>query len=132
MLRKILPILLIFSILVNPVLADDKVVNVVKGETVPFSGVLLPPAKAEEMKAQLIERDTLKLYVTSYEKSIDLYKANEVDYNRKIKLISEQNDNLAKNLSDSRSVSEWTRFGYFMLGVVGTVAAGYGIKKATQ
>lgn len=132
MLKKTLPILLISLIAVKPILADDKAVNLVKDQPAPYSGVLIPPAKAQEMKEQLIEYDNLKLINESYKRSIELYKSNELSYNDKIDKINTQNDTLAKQLNSSREVSEWTRFGYFMLGVLGTVSAGYVVKKVTQ
>lgn len=131
-LKKIISITLIVSNLFASVSYAEDVIFIVKDDKAPYTGYLFPTDKASQMKNKLMDCDLTTKTNESLLTSISLYKKNEEDYNKKIDLLSVQNDNLAKNLYEARQVSFWDRFGFFLLGVVGTTAAAYAVKKAIQ
>jgi hypothetical protein len=130
-LNKVISIILITNSFSTICFADD-VVYVNKDDKAPFQGYLFSDAKAKEVKFKLIDLDTNIKLNESLNKSIELYKANEIDLNKKVEILNTQNNNLAENLYKAREVSFWDRFGFFLLGVAGTTLAVYGVKKAAQ
>ena len=98
-----------------------------KGYTLLQDSWVFSPAKAKDVRDRLIDGDTFQKLNESLSKSIDLYKKNETINDNKINLLLEQNDKLAKSLLAERTVGSWERFGYFLLGVIGTVGAGFAI-----
>lgn len=105
----------------------DQAINLGLGDKAPFAGVLLPQSLADSMKLSLINADYNKALSDSLQKSVDLYKANEVLYQNKITLYSDQNDKLASRVSSEQTTSDWTKGLYFVLGVLATCAAGYSV-----
>ncbi|NJO65455.1 MAG: hypothetical protein HC836_47400 [Richelia sp. RM2_1_2] len=90
------------------------------------------PDKAKEVRNKLIDLEFFTETNKSLNRSIELYKSNELIYQNKEKILLEQNDNLAKNLNDSRTLSSWERIGWFTLGIAAAVLAGFAIKKAGE
>ena len=125
-LTKILSILLITAIPLN---SYAGALHIVKDQPAPYSGVLLDDDTMKAIQKDLVDGDANKQLVESYKKSIDLYKANEDLYQKKVDLYSKQNDVLAANLQSERSVSNWGRLGFFLLGVAATCLAGYSISR---
>lgn len=107
----------------------DQAVRLSKDQPAPYAGVLLSEGMADQMKKDLIEADYNKALIESYKKSVDLYKANELLYQSKVDLYSSQNDKLAESLQSERSVSNWGRLAWFILGVGATCLAGYSISR---
>lgn len=126
--NKIICLLLIHSF-VN-IKADTDPFFAQKGYTLLQDSWIFSPAKAKDVRDRLIDLDTYQKLNESLNKSIELYKKNEVINDNKINLLIEQNDRLAKSLLAERTVGGWERFGYFLLGIVATVGAGFAIKKA--
>lgn len=126
-------ILLSFLIIVNSTFcyADDSV-PLNKGQAAPFDGTLLSNDKANQTRKELIELDELRLKEPSYKRTIDLYKSNENLYSDKIKIVSDQNDNLAKNLYEARSLTTWEKLGYFALGAAVAGLAVRGIQQSLK
>ena len=126
--RKILKIFLISLLIGNTALGlDAKYLPI--GTPAPFEGYLLTVPKAKEIRQQLIEADDLKVLNTSLNKSLVLQKEITTLTEDKVKLVSDQNDKLAKSLMDERSVSSWERLIWFSLGIIGTGVAVWSIKK---
>lgn len=112
-------------------LAED-VVIVEKNSPAPFTGFLFPREKAQEVRIKLLENDRLNDMISSYNKSIDLYKKNEDVQNQKVNILLEQNDKLAKSLGDARTVSTFERVAWFIGGMLVTSAAVYGASKLAK
>lgn len=123
-------ILLVF--ISNISFAEDKVQELQIGQISPYTGILMPQSKADQIKMDLINADYNKAVNESLNKSIELYKSNETLYQNKVNVLTDQNNNLAKNLYEERSLSAWEKFGLFGLGILATVGAGFAIKKASQ
>lgn len=83
-------------------------------------GTLLDKEQADRIKDQLIERDAFEKENASYKKSVELYKSNEVILSNQKDLLLNQNIKLTETLNDQRDMSEWTKIGYFVLGVAVT------------
>ena len=127
--NKSVKILLILLTIVIPLNSYAGVVRLVKDQPAPYSGVLLEEETIKSMQKDLIDADANKQLIESYKKSIDLYKQNDILYQQKVELYSTQNDKLAESLQSERSVSNWGRIGFFLLGVLATTAAGYAITR---
>lgn len=120
--KKLVALLLILS---TPAYADNAI-TVHTGDVVSKEfneGTLLDKGQANKLKDQLIERDGFEKQNESYKKSVELYKTNEaILYNQKDTLLN-QNMELSKTLNDTRTTSNWERFGYVLLGVAITAVA---------
>ena len=126
----LIKILLIFSITVNSFAGEAVLLE--QNKPAPFSGILFPKEQAEQMRKELLERDSLIIINKSLEESIKHNKDIIQISDLKINNLSEQNDNLAKSLYSERSMTNWERLAFFALGVIGTGLAVYGIKEATK
>lgn len=112
----------IFSIVLslsNIAYAEDAV-YLPKAQPAPYTGILMPEDEAQQLRKDSIEKDSLS-------KSVDLYKSNELLYAKKIDVLSEQNDKLAKTAFAERNLDTWEKIGYFSLGAVLTGLVAYGI-----
>lgn len=118
------------------------VCNLVIGETDPYfankghvltqDSWVFSPDKAKDVRNRLIDGETNLKLNESLTRSIELYKSNDEIQQKKVNLLLEQNDVLAKRLNESQSLNNWEKFGLFVLGIAATVGAGIAIKKAGQ
>lgn len=123
--KKLIALILLIS---TPAFADQAL-PIKSGQPAPYDGVVLDNEKANKVKDQLIERDEFEKLNQSYQKSIDLYKANEVIYSQENSLLLNSNVNLSKELSNSRGTSDWVKVGYFVLGIAVVSAGVYGASR---
>lgn len=128
----------IFSIVVssaiafNPLVYAEDVVYLEQGKPSPYSGVLFPVEKANELRKMAIELDTLRSINESYIKSISLYQKTIQLHEEKYQLAYGQNEKLSEALVESRRSSDLQKIIWFSLGVLATGFAVYGAKKTIQ
>jgi len=116
-LTKLIALLLIIS---TPAYAGNAI-TVKTGDIVPPAfneGTLLDKEQAGKIKDQLIERDGFEKENKSYQKSIELYKANETIYQSQNEILLNRNIKLSESLNSSRSTSTWEVIGYMALGAL--------------
>lgn len=101
-----------------------------KGSLLPADSWVFSPEKAKITRDKLIDLDTALKINESYKTSLGLEKEMQDIQDKKIKLLLDQNDTLAKSLLAERTVTSWERIGYFVLGIAATVFAGYAIRQA--
>ena len=124
--KKILSLLLTLICSTSLTARSEDVVIVEKDKPAPYTGVLFPREKAQEIRIKLLENDRLNETNASYGKSIELYKKSEDIQNQKINTLLEQNDKLAKSLGEAHSTTSFERVADFIGGVLLTSAAVYG------
>ncbi len=111
--------------------ADDAV-SIEKGEKAPFSGILLPLDKAKELAVIKETADTNVKIIQSYKLSLDLQEDIIKRQDNKVKILLDQNDNLAKNLASARQVSDIERIVWVSIGIGTAVLAGHVISQAAK
>lgn len=131
LLKTLKVFLMVGTILTTNVHAED-VVILQKDSPAPFTGLLFTQQKANELKNGLVERDGLLKINESLNKSLTLQDNIIQKKDEGITTLLDQNDRLAKSLYNERTVSDWTRAGYFILGVIITGAAFYGAQRITN
>lgn len=125
---SITKIVLSLIFLSNIVLADDSAF-LSKGQAAPWDGILLSPDRAQLARQAEMENKGYKLLNDSLNKSLDLEKAISEDKDKKIDIISKQNDNLSTQLEKSRDTNQWEHILWFGLGVLATGLAVEGASK---
>lgn len=112
-------LLLTFSTIVR---ADNDVLFIQKGSPAPFSGVLFPEIKANELRRDLLESDKTKIQLESERQTsknlLQLTQLKETE----IELYRKQNVRLQR-LGDTNSKMNYIWFG---LGILATGVAVYG------
>ena len=129
--KTLLSFLMIGLITINSAFAQEAIM-IKKDERAPFEGVLFPLEQANKMRYQLIECDIKKELNSSYERTIKLYKENEVYQDNKVNLLLKQNDELSKALTEAKVTSDFQKILWFGLGVLATGLAIYGTKEITR
>lgn len=119
--KKMISLLISLIFLTSESKAD--VTYLLQDTKAPFTGYLFSADKATEMQKELQICDDMKLQIDSFNKSIDLYKANEKLYNDKVNLLTDQNGKLITLVNEEYKMSRWEEAGWFVLGMV-TVSAG--------
>lgn len=113
-------------------LADTDPYLATKGHVLPQDSWVFSPNKALDVRNRLIDLDAQLKINDSLNKQIDLYKGVNDIQNTNLNLVMQQNDRLAKSLNDDRAMTNYERIGYFILGVVATGVAFYGLKQISR
>lgn len=103
----------------NNAFADGLVV-LKKGDTCPFDGYLLSKDQASKIYTELEACDRIRLINTSLNKSIELYKSNEVEYKTEISDLKIQNSNLVLAIDKATTDNTWKNILWFSLGAIVT------------
>jgi hypothetical protein len=111
--------------LTTSIARSEDVITIKAGEKAPYSGFLFPPEQAADAYKASLERDRLKLLNDSYERSIKIYKENEVYYLDQNKLWMDRANNLAQTVSETREVSTVQKYGIFLLGLAAGLGGAY-------
>ena len=109
-------------------LSGESVVLIEKGLPAPFKGYLFPEDKAQEIRKELIELDSLRAMESSYQKSIDIYKKNQDLYDYKTNVLLDQNEKLAKAVSSNK----YDGYIGFAVGILVTGLSIWGAKEVLK
>ena len=101
--------------------ANKEVVNLNAGDKAPFTGLLFTPTKAESIRQELITKDELEKTNVSLKKTIELQDLNLKLRSEQVTLLLDQNDVLIRH----KTMNDWERVGYVVLGVLGTSLSVY-------
>lgn len=97
-------------------------ISISKGEQAPFSGILFPQVRANQIRAELIEKDILTVRVSSLTESSFISERIIKLKDTEIELYKKQNHRLESANQTSNTMNAI----YFGLGVLLTGAAVYG------
>jgi hypothetical protein len=128
-LKNLLMILLASSMIVNDIVIADDAVVLNKGQPAPYTGLLLTEEKANSVYNDL---NKYKLLNESLERTVFLYEQNEKLQDKRVNLLLEQNDKLAINLQQARTVSNWEKVLWFGLGFLSVGLGIYGVQAITK
>jgi len=103
-----------------------------KGQTTPFSGLLLSEKQAQQTRRELIERDNLHALTVSYEKTIQLQQLGLQTREDQVENLRKQNNSLYEQVNRDKAVTNFERVIWFGLGVIGTGFAVYGASKLAK
>lgn len=98
-----------------------------KDKSAPFSGYLIPEDTVKKLRNDSLEKDMYKGLYDSTTKSINLYQQEVTLKDNQLKLLMDQNDKLANQISSATSFNMWEKIGLFGAGVLLT---GLAIKSA--
>ena len=120
--------MLIYCYFITPCYSQDAI-TIQKGTQAPFTGILLPSDKAEDMKNAIIERDGLKKMNDSLKLSIDLQDDLINRKDNQIKVVLEQNDVLSKADKSTNTLEKGL---WFSGGALAVILLLYGVKNAAK
>jgi hypothetical protein len=112
--------------------ADDQVIRLEKGTPSPYTGVLMPDSIAKDLRDAVVDRDGCKLINESLNKSIEFYRENESLNQEKVNILLQKNNELAESLRDTKDFNNTQRLIWFVLGIVVTGIAVYGVKQISN
>lgn len=124
-----LTILLIY-LNVNNCLAD--VVFLKQSQPAPFTGYLFNEEDAQNARNAVIDRDRYRLLSDSLQHTVNLQSETIKLEEKRVELYKTKTDEIAKELYSSRSINNWERIGWFILGIAATAAAGYTISHVSK
>lgn len=102
----------------------QEAVDLQKGQSAPFSGVLLSQIKADSVKKELLEKDKLQEINESFKRSILLHKENETYYEQQTKFLRDENKELSKKVT----LSTIEKIAWVTLGIIATGVAFKGVQ----
>jgi hypothetical protein len=123
--------LFLYFYFTTPCYSQDAI-PIQKDTPAPFTGVLLPPDKAQDMKNTIFEKNALKKMNDSLNITINLQDDLINRKNNQITTVLNQNDKLAKTAYEERSMSNTEKAIWFFAGTLTTVLVLYGVKAATK
>ncbi len=109
--------------------AIPNAVSLSKGESAPFTGVLLSDSYSKEVYRELNEVNKYKLLTKSLQESVLVYEKNEIIYKQEITQLTDQNVNLAMAVQEAKTNSFWTKALWFSVGFVLSGATVYMIER---
>ena|ERR1700722_2399936 len=104
--------ILIFTLISNFAFAQDAQL-VTKGQIVPFTGDLLTLDQTKSLYNDSLEK-------TSLQKQLDLENQNVTLLTQEKTLLQTQNQKLVEAANSEAHMNEWTKIGYFALGIIVT------------
>jgi hypothetical protein len=128
-LKNLLVTLLVSLMVINNVAMADDAIVLNKGQSAPYTGLLLTEEKANSVYNDL---NKYKLLNESLERTVTLYEQNEKLQDKRVNILLEQNDKLAINLQQARTTNNWEKVLWFGLGFLSVGLGIYGVKTITK
>lgn len=125
--KNLLISLIIVTISLN---SFSQVVSLNKDDKAPYAGLLFTKEKADELRKELLDKDSLTAENQSLGKQIDLYKRKEDISTNQINELLDANTKLSSHIKDQNS--EYRPLLWFVIGVATSTLTVYAIKKASQ
>lgn len=126
--KKLIALIISINMICLPCFGDDPTL-LQKDQAAPYEGLLFSQPKAQDIRNKLLERDAFKSTNESLERTISLKTENITLLESQKALLLKNSDELATSLHAERTSNMWTYFGFFALGVGGTILGLYGIKQ---
>ena len=123
--------LLLFLSFSSAALAQD-VVEVQKGASAPFTGLLFPAEKAREIQIRLIEADGLERRLAIKDKLIESLDTENISLYESQKRLHTELQRVYKQADSNSNRSMWRDFGSFTLGVITTIAITFAVNQASK
>lgn len=123
---------IVFALLLTFIVNAEDAVVLKKGDSAPNDGILISQDKAQEIKNTTIERDGLLQINDSLNKSLTLQTQISDINQKKVQLLSDQDDKLAKSLQNSQTMNTLEKVLWFSLGFIVPVAGFYGVRQAIK
>lgn len=121
--KKLWLLLLILTLISNFGYADDNAIYLDKDQKAPYSGYLITPEGATQQRNVGIERDSYKLLNQSLTTQLDLESKSRQDSDKKVVILQNDLTNTTKALIEVKSMNDWEKAGFFVLGMVTTYFA---------
>jgi hypothetical protein len=97
-----------------------------------YDGYLFTISKTKEVRKELIEKDQLKLFNKTLNENIQIQNEVIIHQKEQVQLLSKQNEKLAKQIDNDRSMSSFEKVVWFGLGVAAAGFAVYGAKQIVK
>lgn len=120
----------IFSIPAKGDTGTSVVLN--KGTPAPFDGILIDKVKSDNIKNELIDKDTCYQERISLNRELTLFETNSGLKDSQLDLALKQNTNLLTEYNRTVSNDNTMKIVYFGLGLITTGIAIYGASKITK
>lgn len=121
---------LLICLTVNNCLAD--VVYLRQNQPAPFTGYLFNEEDAQNARGAILDRDRYRLLADSLQNTINLQKENISLEEKRVELYKSKMDEVSKSLYEAKSVNNFERTLWFVLGIAATCAAGIAIKQVSK
>jgi hypothetical protein len=107
-------------------------VFIAKDQKAPYDGYLFTEDGAQGLRKLALSEERYHLLTDSLQKTVDLQRSQIDIQEQRVELYRKQNDELAKSLTASQSMSNFERIAWFGLGILGAGFAIYGVTKVTK
>lgn len=126
---KTISILLVFLLSFN-CFADPKYID--KGTPAPTNGFLFSVPKTKAVRKALIEKDQLTIFNKALQEDLKVKETVIVNQKEQVKILSKQNEKLAKQIDNDHTMSNFERSVWFILGITASGLAVYGAKQLAR
>ena len=116
-------VILALSLISSAAFSDTNAVYLIKSQPAPFTGYLLTPSEAQQMKNNTNAMNTYKLINISLQTSLDLETKSREDSDAKVNILTTDLTDTTKALNEEKSLNNWERVGCFVLGMLATYGA---------
>lgn len=102
------------------------------GDAAPFTGILFSKEGAEQVRYELLEKESLVKLNDSLNKSLEIYKKNEDLYTQRYNNLLDQNNNLSLSLEKARDSNTLRDVILVVSGMLAVGLAGYAYSRIVK